>query len=174
VTKPIQTRLLDPDLLSAIFRTVEAAFPEEGCGFVFEGPEGALTVVPTINRATQLHRMDPDAYPRDGRDYFEPDMKPWLRAAREGQAPRVIFHSHPNADAYFSETDHGAAVYVESDGTVVERNPGVVHMVVSVIGDPPTTPPTARVARLFEFSEQSRRFERIATYGENGEVELDV
>jgi [CysO sulfur-carrier protein]-S-L-cysteine hydrolase len=166
-------RLADEGLLEAIYRAVEPAHPEEGCGFVFEDSEGRLSVVPTLNRATRLHEMDPVAYPRDGRTYFEPDMKPWLRAAREGLEPRVIFHSHPDTEAYFSDTDMAQAVF-EADDRVVERNPGVVHLVVSVRRGLPDTEPRARVARLYGFAHSVGDFRRLATYDEVGKLVTDL
>ena len=105
---------------------------------------------------------------RDGRDYFEPDMKPWLRASREGWVPRVIFHSHPDGEAYFSATDHQSAVFVDDDGAVLARHPGVVHLVVSVAGDRLGAGARARVARLYEFSRHSERFEQIAEFDSEG------
>lgn len=152
--------------LPEIYRILAAAYPEEGCGFVFEDESGALRVVSTVNRATRLHEMDPLTYPRDGRTYFEPDMKPWLRAVRDGQTARVIFHSHPDTDAYFSDTDKAQAVFGNAGGRLEERNPGVVHLVVSVRG----VMPKAQVARLYKFSETGNDFERVATYDARGQL----
>jgi proteasome lid subunit RPN8/RPN11 len=163
---PFAKRLVQGDLLGPIYRAVEAAYPEEGCGFVIEAADGALEVVPTTNRATQLHRMDPEAYPRDGRTYFEPDMKPWLRAVREGRTPRLIFHSHPDTGAYFSPTDRASAIVEGDGGAVLERHPGVVHLVVSVRGPMPA----ARVARLFEFAPEEAGFREVAAFDGAGRL----
>jgi [CysO sulfur-carrier protein]-S-L-cysteine hydrolase len=161
-------RLVDERLLAAIYAAVVPAYPEEGCGFVFEDGAGRLSVVPTANRATRLHEMDPEAYPRDGRTYFEPDMKPWLRAAREGLVPRLVFHSHPDTEAYFSDTDTAQAVF-EEHGRLQERNPGVFHLVVSVRPGE-DGPPQARVARLYAFSPSEGDFRRLATYDAEGHL----
>lgn len=161
----LEERLAGTQALAAIYRHVESTYPEEGCGFVFESPDdGELRVLPTANRATELHRRDPERYPRDGRNYFEPDMGVWLRACREGLTPRLIFHSHPEVGAYFSETDRQSALFEDEDGTVLERHPGVDHMVVSVRG----SPPEADEAKLFRYREGE--FQEVATFGPRGAI----
>jgi len=159
---------LSAELVRSIYRWVERAYPEEGCGFVFER-DGALEVVGTQNRATLLHQKDPDTYPRDGRTYFEPDMKPWFIAFREGAVPRMIFHSHPDTTAYFSETDRASAIIEDTEtGEVFERNPGVVHMVVSV--DLQDQDHSARDAKLFRFTPPDARFAEIGHFDADGEL----
>lgn len=147
--------------ITEVYRAVEPAYPEEGCGFVFEDEDGALHVLGTKNRATQLHEMDPEQYPRDGRDYFEPDMKPWLQSVRKGWTPRMIFHSHPDIGAYFSATDIAQAV-IEDEGKVFERNPGAAHMVVSVVEG------KAVVAKVFRFDTERSEFEEVAAFDADG------
>lgn len=147
-----------------IYRSVEPAYPHEGCGFVFDTGEGQLMVLPTINRAQQLHEKNPKRYPKGGADWFEPDMKPWLRAAREGHVPRLIYHSHPDVGAYFSQGDYDSAVMKLDDGQVVERNPGVLHMVVSVRDG------SADGAKLFRFNPDTREFDCVAVFDASGEL----
>ncbi len=159
-------RLVDDALVREIYDAVVPAYPEEGCGFVFEDADGVLSVVATANRATFLHKKDPVSYPRDGRTYFEPDMKPWIRALREGREPRLIFHSHPDDRAYFSATDRASAIF-EEDGEVLERNPGVLHLVVSVFG--PT--PSIRQARMFRFNSETGQFDGVAVFDSEGGLE---
>lgn len=161
MTDPIAHRLADAGLLLEIYAAVVPVYPHEGCGFVFEGPAG-LYVVETVNRAQFLHEKDPVRYPRGGADWFEPDMKPWLRASREGHVPQIIFHSHPDVGAYFSEGDHQSAVMVGEGGTKVERYPGVGHIVVSVRRG------VADGARLFRFDTERQSFTERACFDENG------
>ncbi len=155
-------RLDEAGLVAEMFRIVEPAYPEEGCGFVFETPEGALRAEGTPNRAPALHARDPERYPRGGSDWFEPDMKPWFRAVRAGDTPRVIFHSHPDVGAYFSQGDHDSAVYRDDEGQLHERNPGVLHLVVSVCAG------RADGARLFAYDATSESFVAVATYDDAG------
>lgn len=160
----LAARLVQAGLLPEIYRAVEPAYPHEGCGFVFEAPDGTLVNLPTANRAQALHEKDPERYPRGGADWFEPDMKPWLRAVREGLGPRMIYHSHPEVGAYFSKGDHDSAVVRLEDGAEVERNPGVLHMVVSVRSG------RADGAKLFEFEPRAGRFVAIAEFDAAGRL----
>ena len=118
--------------LQAIYRSVEPAYPEEGCGFVFADAEGSLQVLPAANLARGKASTDADGGARTAADWFEPDMRPWLRAERAGWEPRIIFHSHPDVGAYFSKSDRAMALFTDDDGALLERNPGVLHLVVSV------------------------------------------
>jgi proteasome lid subunit RPN8/RPN11 len=57
--------------------------------------------------------MDPEGYPRTGRTYFLIDPMKFARAVTAGVASKrpvkVIYHSHLDVGAYFSETDAAAA-----------------------------------------------------------------
>ncbi len=85
---------------------------EESCGFLV-GPasDGRRIdgIVPMVNRANALHRLDPEAYPRTGRMYFDIDSMKFEAAIRrgegEGRPVKVLYHSHLDAGAYFSATD---------------------------------------------------------------------
>ena len=89
---------------------------EESCGFLV-GPAGEWRrldgVVPMVNRANALHRLDPEQYPRTGRTYFDIDSMKFDGAIRrgrsEGRPVKVLYHSHLDAGAYFSPTDAEAA-----------------------------------------------------------------
>jgi [CysO sulfur-carrier protein]-S-L-cysteine hydrolase len=89
---------------------------EESCGFLVGPATDALlidAIVPMENRANKLHRLDPETYPRTGRMYFDIDPLKFERAVREGEANgrpvKVLYHSHLDVGAYFSETDAQAA-----------------------------------------------------------------
>jgi proteasome lid subunit RPN8/RPN11 len=85
---------------------------EESCGFLV-GPaaEGRRLdgIVPMVNRANALHRLDPEQYPRTGRTYFDIDSMKFeaaiRRGATEGRPVKVLYHSHLDVGAYFSPTD---------------------------------------------------------------------
>lgn len=89
---------------------------EESCGLLV-GPaaEPALLdgIVPMKNRANMLHELDPETYPRTGRTYFDIDPLKFERLVREhaaeGRPVKVLYHSHIDVGAYFSETDALAA-----------------------------------------------------------------
>lgn len=89
---------------------------EESCGLLL-GPEAdpllVDEVVPMENRANKLHRLDPETYPRTGRMYFDIDPLKFGRAVTAGESNgrpvKVLYHSHLDVGAYFSETDANAA-----------------------------------------------------------------
>ena len=89
---------------------------EESCGLLL-GPAAdplyADEIVPLENRANKLHKLDPETYPRTGRMYFDIDPMKFGRAvdagAANGRPVKVLYHSHLDVGAYFSETDAAAA-----------------------------------------------------------------
>ena len=90
---------------------------EESCGLLL-GPSAEPllvdAIVPMENRANKLHELDPETYPRTGRMYFDLDPLKFERAVREGEGSgrpvKVLYHSHLDVGAYFSETDAQAAM----------------------------------------------------------------
>ncbi|HEY8091417.1 MAG TPA: Mov34/MPN/PAD-1 family protein [Polyangiaceae bacterium] len=95
---------------------------EESCGFLV-GPaaDGRRLdgIVPMINRANALHRLDPEQYPRTGRTYFDIDSLKFEGAIRRGEAEgrpvKVLYHSHLDVGAYFSPTDAEVAKMGQSE-----------------------------------------------------------
>jgi len=106
------------ELVARIDEEARLAFArdEESCGLLLGPASEPLLVdaiVPMENRANKLHRLDPETYPRTGRMYFDIDPLKFERAVREGEASgrpvKVLYHSHLDVGAYFSETDAAAA-----------------------------------------------------------------
>lgn len=89
---------------------------EEACGYL-SGPREAplladeATVMP--NLANKYHALDPETFPRRGNTYFLLDARKFERAIDEGERRdrpvKVLWHSHLDCGAYFSETDADAA-----------------------------------------------------------------
>ncbi len=85
---------------------------EESCGFLV-GPSGdgkrVDGIVPMVNRANALHKLDPESYPRTGRTYFDIDSMKFEREIAKGEQEarpvKVLYHSHLDVGAYFSPTD---------------------------------------------------------------------
>jgi proteasome lid subunit RPN8/RPN11 len=105
-------------VLERVFEEARAAYgrDEESCGLLTGPASDALLVdevVPMQNRANKLHAIDPETYPRTGRMYFDIDPLKFERAVRAGEASgrpvKVLYHSHLDAGAYFSDTDAAAA-----------------------------------------------------------------
>lgn len=89
---------------------------EEACGYLV-GPASeplladAAVIMP--NLANRYHALDPETYPRKGNTYFLIDSRKFSRAIEDGPAAgrpvKVLWHSHLDVGAYFSETDAAAA-----------------------------------------------------------------
>ena len=65
------------------------------------------------NVQNELHAKDPERHPRDARTAYYIDPADLLRIGRleaEGFTVAVIYHSHIDAGAYFSETDRRNAL----------------------------------------------------------------
>lgn len=101
-----------PDELRAIRDQAVAEYPAESCGvIVTRGAERRLVACRNIQDA--LHTKDPERYTRDARTAYYIDPADLLRIGRlegDGFAVSVIYHSHVDAGAYFSETDRRQAL----------------------------------------------------------------
>jgi proteasome lid subunit RPN8/RPN11 len=109
-----------------------ADYPEETCGLVF-GEGDRLEVVALPNIQNELHRLDPETHPRNARTAYVFDPGALAEAISKHEAAgkplRAIYHSHPDHDAYFSETDRREAAPPEWGEPTY---PGVVYLVFSV------------------------------------------
>ena len=105
--------------LDQVFAEARVAYgrDEESCGLLL-GPREPWQVLdevmPMVNRANALHALDPVAYPRTGRMYFDIDSMKFQRAIERGSASdrpvKVLYHSHLDVGAYFSDTDAQVAL----------------------------------------------------------------
>lgn len=106
--------------LSAIEKDALACYPSESCGFVF-GPAAQPArldqVSSTPNEADKYHKLDPETFPRTSREYFKINEMKAKRAFEQGEASgrpvKVIYHSHCDCGAYFSEED--AATFASNE-----------------------------------------------------------
>jgi len=110
--------VIDKAVLDDVFAHAREGYArdEESCGLLFGPAEDPLFVGRTFrmqNRANKLHELDPERYPRTGHSYFDIDPMKFDRAVREGAASgapaKVLYHSHLDVGAYFSETDATSA-----------------------------------------------------------------
>jgi len=100
----------------SVLREIEAhaleCYPSESCGFIrgpTDDPAALDAAVREENEADKYHELDPETFPRTSKTYFKINE---LRAARafesgdeSGRPIKVIYHSHCDAGAYFSEED---------------------------------------------------------------------
>ena len=102
--------------MDAMIAQAEREFPFECCGFVIGGSSGdAATeeVRPITNIQNRKHAEDPGSFPRDARTAFLMEPREHLAVMNEVDRRklelRVVYHSHPDHDAYFSATDRAQA-----------------------------------------------------------------
>ena len=147
-----------PDnILAEIYLHAREEFPNECCGWL-TGPRESDSVA-HVRRAVNAyqpaaHPTAPDrtaetAYVIDGDDLLE-----LYRTMDDPEPPLVIYHSHPNGWAYFSETDRMVATDPCGDGPVY----AVRQLVVGIDTD--------RVveARLFDWDESEMGFVEVAKF----------
>jgi drug/metabolite transporter (DMT)-like permease/proteasome lid subunit RPN8/RPN11 len=148
------------EALAEIYRHARETYPAEACGFI-----RASGVQRCVNVIDELARDRPADFTRSARTGYALGMADLRKLADsfDGDDPvRIIYHSHPDVGAYFSDEDHRHAV--------IEGQPmyPVRHLVVD------TTRDGARGARLFEFSEQEGRYLEGAVFGDPRDRRYDV
>lgn len=125
---------LSPDHLGRIVREAEAGYPEEVCGAVIgrRGESDTYEIRALPNIANRAGPRGPDGSVRDARTAFLVDPVAECRLLREieesGREIVIFYHSHPDADAYFSAMDRELALA----GGREPWWPGVEYLVVSV------------------------------------------
>jgi proteasome lid subunit RPN8/RPN11 len=89
---------------------------EEACGYLTGPGDRPLYCdgsTPLENLANRYHAADPETYPRTGRTYFLLHPMKFAKAVdagrTNGRPVRILYHSHLDVGAYFSETDAAAA-----------------------------------------------------------------
>lgn len=126
------------ELLGSIYAHAEEGYPEEVCGLVIADEEARRCE----NRQNALHAEDPKHFPRDARTAYNLGPKDLLfldRSLRSLRPVTLIYHSHVEVGAYFSEEDVRAAA---PDGELLYP---VDYLVVDV------RQAGAREARRFRF-----------------------
>ena len=122
--------ILTPTEVAAVQRHAVEDYPRESCGvIVARGGERAL--LRCRNVQDDLHARDPERHPRDARTAYYIDPADLLRIGRleaDGYAVAVIYHSHVDAGAYFSETDRRQALMGGEPAY-----PGARYVVTSVV-----------------------------------------
>jgi proteasome lid subunit RPN8/RPN11 len=122
--------------MDAIIAQAQREFPYECCGFIIGpfGNEAADEVRPIANIQNDQHAHDPDAFPRDARTAFLMDPKQHLAVMREIDdrklALKMVYHSHPDHDAYFSPTDRRQACSFDPDEP---DYPDTAYIVMSIM-----------------------------------------
>jgi len=111
-----------------------AEYPAECCGVVLvrpSRPEDRLLLL-CRNIQNELHAKDPGRHPHDARTAYYIDPRDLLTIGRreaEGYRVAIIYHSHIDTGAYFSDTDKRNALLSGEPAY-----PDAVYVVLSVLG----------------------------------------
>ena len=145
------------EIMQAVFRQAREAFPAECCGWLSGPADGAAVngIRPVVNdqasgnHPTAAERTAESAYVFNTADLLE------LNNSLDTETPpRIIYHSHPNGQAYLSETDRAVATSPWGDGPAYP----VQQLVVGIDGE--------RVveAALFDWDDGAGGFVEIARF----------
>ena len=122
--------IVTPAEQEAIRAQAVEEYPFESCGVILVRA-GDRRLLRCRNAQNELHARDPVRHPRDARTAYYIDPKDLLRIGdleRQGFAVAVIYHSHVDVGAYFSETDRRQALVGGEPAY-----PGAVYVVTSVM-----------------------------------------
>ena len=148
---PLEKEQLDEIHLHAVDE-----YPYECCGIVVGNPDDNRdnVVYRCENIQNKLHKKDPENFTRDARTAYNISalelQKLLCEAGSKGRVFKVLYHSHPEHDAYFSEEDIRMALF---DGET-PIYPGTQYLVVSVYSE------KVRDQALFGWNPETKTFER--------------
>ena len=148
---PLEKEQLDEIHLHAV-----EEYPYECCGIVVGNPDDNQdnVVYRCENIQNKLHEKDPENFTRDARTAYNISalelQKLLSEVSSKGRVFKVLYHSHPEHDAYFSEEDTRMALF---DGET-PIYPGTQYLVVSVYSE------KVRDQALFGWNSETKTFER--------------
>jgi proteasome lid subunit RPN8/RPN11 len=107
----MQTISISRRAFESMTAQAEREFPFECCGFIIG--DVADEVRPIRNIQNEKHAADPAKFQRDARTAYLMEPKEQLAVLRElderNLKLKVVYHSHPDHDPYFSATDRAQA-----------------------------------------------------------------
>ncbi len=142
--------LLNRQSLQTLYAHASERYPEEACGFIYANG----SVHTGTNIQSMLYRTDPQRYKRDAHSAFTfsiADLHRLETSFNSDNPVSVIYHSHPDVGAYFSDEDTDKALFMG-----IPIHP-VMHLVVDV------RKRVVEGALLFHWNGQY--FEQIHSYG---------
>ncbi len=124
---------LTNDEIRALYAHALEEYPSECVGVVIGPKDGSCAneVKRLTNRQDEMQKDDPEHFDRDSRTGYFVDPKEVYDLTKqtedEGKKVLAFYHSHPDHECYFSQTDHdGAVIWGEP------VYPGAVYIIVSV------------------------------------------
>jgi proteasome lid subunit RPN8/RPN11 len=148
---------LTAEALAEIYAHARRDYPRECCGIVFGPRDGVVAdrVRPCVNIQDQLHAEDPTQHPRDARTAYRLETAELFaldRSLRGATPAKVIYHSHVEVGAYFSDTDQAAARMGDEPAYPVE------YLVVDARSD------GTRGAAQFGWDDAARSYVEVRRY----------
>ena len=148
---------LSPEALAEMYAHARREYPNECCGIVYgaKGAPVADRAVACANIQNELHAEDPGKHTRDARTAYNFGATDLFKLGKSlrGDAPaKIIYHSHVDVGAYFSDTDQAAA---QMDG---EPSYPVEYVVIDVQKD------GARGAAQFCWSDEEKKYVEVGRY----------
>lgn len=139
-----------PNTLDEICVHAKTEFPDECCGVILQ-TESREFVRRCHNIQNEMHKEDPNTYPRDARTAYLMHPKDLIsvhkEAYTENRPIKAIYHSHPNREAYFSDKDKEDAMPWGEP-----TYPGVSYLVISIYEE------DVRGVKAFEWDETKTDF----------------
>jgi proteasome lid subunit RPN8/RPN11 len=148
--------IVTTDELEAIRRQAVEEYPDESCGVVLARAE-ERRLLRCRNVQNELHARDPERHPRTARTAYHIDPQDLLRIGRfegDGFDVAVIYHSHVDTGAYFSETDRRQALIGDEPSY-----PGTTYLVTSVVAG------RAEATAAFRWDAARREFVAVHSWG---------
>lgn len=135
----------------------EQEYPKECCGVLLglqSDPSKYTRLWPCKNAQDEAHALDPKQFPRTSRNAYFLDPKELFAIQKEmrqrREEIRLIYHSHIEAPAVFSEEDKRCAL---ADDEPVY--PGVDYLIFSVLAG------KVKEAVLYRWHAPSRQYKRL-------------
>tara|TARA_B100000579_G_C22791954_1_gene835022 strand:+ start:899 stop:1372 length:474 start_codon:yes stop_codon:yes gene_type:complete len=150
VSDKLFQKIVESTVLKEIGEQGGLEYPSEACGvLVAEG--NTMESIPFENIQDKLHAIEPERYTRTSLTAYNMNT---LKLARvqENRDLRVIYHTHVECGAYFSDEDQECALNHEASGPVL---PGVDYLVVSIYDRKP------RAANLYRYDQSTNRYELV-------------
>lgn len=142
-------------LLDVIYTHARGAFPDECCGYLV-GPRGGMHVDAAIacRNAQQdgEHPTNPERGADAGFVIAGTELLAFARTFDSDRPARIVYHSHTNGRAYFSEVDRRVAAGPDGPHYPVQ------HLVIGVSPQGPTE------AAQFAWADEARDFVEVARW----------
>lgn len=142
-------------VLAAIYEHARGAFPDECCGYLVGSRDRAGVDRAVLCRNAQRdgdHPTNPERGADTGFVITGAELLAFARSL-DGETPaRILYHSHTNGRAYFSEVDRGVAASPSGPHYPVQ------HLVIGV------TAAGLTEAAQFAWSDEAREFIEVARW----------